>query len=89
MSIPFTQFLRPDGRRVPVEIDVSDEVESLAEILVKAGCRFEIEELSTGMVNMECMLAECCICGELCPNGPQVPGAVEKLVRTAYRRLDK
>jgi hypothetical protein len=89
MSIQFTQFLRPDGRRAPVEIDMSEEVESLADTLVKAGCRFEIEELTTGMVNMECMLGYECICGELCPNGPAVPNKVESLVRKAYERLDK
>jgi hypothetical protein len=89
MSISFTQFLRPNGRQTSVEIDMSEEIEGLAKTLVKAGCRFEIEELSTGMVNMECMLAEYCISGELCSNGPEVPEAVETLVRTAYRRLDR
>ena len=89
MSIPFTQFLRPNGRQKPTVIDMPEETEGLAKTLVQAGCRFEIEELSTGMVNMECMLGDHCICGELCPNGPEVPGAVEKLVRAAYGRLDR
>jgi hypothetical protein len=89
MSIPFIQFLRPDGRRKAVEIDMPEEVENLAATLIEAGCRFEIEELTTGMVNMECMLENYCVAGELCPNGPPVPDAVEKLIRNAYARLDR
>lgn len=89
MSIHFTQFLRPNGRQVQKEIDMPQEVEELAQILIKAGCRFEIEELSTGMINMECMVDDVCVAGELSPNGPEVPKAVESLVRKAYARLDK
>jgi hypothetical protein len=46
MSIKFTQFLRPDGKQVPTEIDMPDEVEKMAHELILAGCRFEIGRMS-------------------------------------------
>ena len=48
MSIPFTQYLRPDGRKRAVEIDMSKEVEDLAKRFIAAGGRYECEELTTG-----------------------------------------
>lgn len=53
MSIPFTQFLRPDGRQRATSIDRPAEVEGLAQHLRKVGVRFEVEELTTGEVSLE------------------------------------
>jgi len=89
MSIPFIQFLRPNGERKAVEIDMPDPIEEKARVLLKAGCRFEIEELTTGEINMECMVGEICVAGEVCPNGPAVPEAVQRMVLDAYERLDR
>jgi hypothetical protein len=88
MSIPFTQFLRPDGRMRPVEFDGSPETERKAKYLILCNCRFEIEELKGGMVNMDCIYTtedEQLAC-ELIINGPGVPSAVESLVDRAYKR---
>ncbi len=90
MSIAFTQFLRPHGRRQTIAIERPAEVEAQAAQLMGAGARFEIEELMTGMVSIE-ILADNpkdadephSLALELAPNGPQVPNAVDLAVRTA------
>lgn len=91
MSIPFTQFLRPNGKRRHVSIDRPADVEAKAQALIDAGCRFEIEELTTGHVNIECcgpVLGEDgTISGELCHNGPEVLEAVDRIVNAACERL--
>ena len=52
MSILFTQYLRPDGRKRGVEIDMSQEVEDLAKRFIAAGGRYECEELTTGHASL-------------------------------------
>ena len=86
MAIPFTQFLRPDGRKTSVVIDMSEEIELMARSLIERGYKFEIEELSTGMVHMDCSIlgAEGPVALELCQNGPPVIASVERLVRDSH-----
>lgn len=85
--IKFTQFLRPHGQKKPVFIERSPEVESKANQIVLASYRFEIEELTTGEVSMSItwfnpitMETEDVI-SELVPNGPEVPLAVDRLIK--------
>jgi hypothetical protein len=91
MSIPFTQYLRPDGRRRPTEIDMPGEVEALAHKFIGAGGRFESEELMTGHVSLTAVHTvedePQDIVIEVCANGPAVPDAVERLVHAADRWL--
>ena len=85
MSIPFTQYMRPDGRKVPVTIARPDEIESLAQAFIDRGGWFECEHLTTHEVS----LTACFnvddepedIAIRVVPNGPEVPGAVDELVR--------
>lgn len=98
MSIAFTQFLRPNGRRQTITIERPAEVEEQAAKLAAAGARFEIEELMTGMVSIEILVADPenvdephTLALELAQNGPQVPNAVDLAVRNALleaRRLE-
>lgn len=88
MSIPFTQYLRPHGRPVPVTIDMPDEIENMAETFIKRGGSFECEVLAYG--NMVSLTAcyptphgQDDIAIEVVVNGPAVPAAVERLVRKA------
>jgi len=87
--IPFTQFLMPDGRRTPIEIDRSTSVEESAHRLISLGCHFDIEMLSTGEISMTCeddrWEDEPVLAHEICPNGPEVPIAVDRLVATAAK----
>lgn len=87
MSIPFTQFKRPNGRKVAVEIDRPPGIEKMAHELVKIGCVFEIEELVTGAVSMEVMLNGNPLASWFCANGPEVPIAVDEMVEETYKTL--
>lgn len=90
MSIPFTQYLMPDGRPVQECIDRSAEVEEKARAVMEAGYFFEMELLSdwstvsftvadrAAGVDLEIILVQ---------NGPEVPDAVDRLVRTAFDNL--
>lgn len=92
--VQFTQYLRPNGRRKAISIEVPDEVAALADHVCSKGYRFEVEELMTGHVSLT-------VCGpsleepgetddiaiELVNNGPDVPPAVERLVREAHKLI--
>jgi hypothetical protein len=47
MTIPFTQYLRLNGRKRPVEIDRPEEIEAIARRFIESGGRYECEELTT------------------------------------------
>lgn len=91
MPIPFTQYLRPDGRRTPVEIDMPPEIETLAEEVIELGGRFECEHLMTGHASLTVAYRlngeEQDIAIEVVPNGPEVPDAVGRLVKAAHAKL--
>jgi hypothetical protein len=88
VSIPFTQYLRPDGRRTLVDIDRSAETEALAREFIDSGGYFECEELTTGHASFtaghvwEQERGDIAI--EVVRNGPAVPDAVDRLVRRAH-----
>jgi hypothetical protein len=90
-KIPFTQFLRPRGQRRQEFIERPKEILDKAEKLIKAGCRFEIEELMSGMINMDCQKADIDgpISMEVCSNGPAIENAVDRLVNNAYKQVFK
>jgi len=82
--IPFTQFVLPDGKRKQIEFETENkEVADLAHALIEKGVKFEIEILTTGLINVEAMFNDECIADGLCANGPPVVETVEKMVRRA------
>ena len=87
MTVPFTQFLRPDGRKQSVTIERPPEIAEAAQALIARGCRFEIEVLRTGEVSMECCREvdgeARALAQEIVENGPPVLDAVDRLVREA------
>jgi len=94
MTIPFTQFMQPDGHQVPTWININAEVDDLAAQVIKAGGKFEAEVLRNGIVSLECINTNVdeddynfTLAIELCTNDETVLKAVEKLVRTAHDRL--
>jgi len=90
--IPFTQYLRPDGRKKAIDIEMPAPIEHLAFTFINAGGRYEAEELRTGEVSLTAVYEvdgeDQDIAIELCPNGPEVVTAVEKLVRRSVAYLD-
>ena len=87
MSIPFTQYLRPDGRKRDVSIDMDEAIEAEAQAFIDSGGWFECEELMTGHASLTaCRVVDDepqDIAIRVVPNGPGVDRAVEDLVREA------
>lgn len=87
-EIPFTQYLRPDGRQKAVVIERPKEiVQEALKLISEHKCRFDIEVLTTGDVSMTCEQGRGrnhrVLSWEICPNGPAVPEAVDRLVQKA------
>lgn len=80
-DIPFTQYLRPNGRAVAVSINRPEEISALATRIIDAGFSFECEELTTGHASFTIAGPEGDEDIELVMNGPAVPGAVDELVK--------
>jgi hypothetical protein len=83
MPIPFTQYLRPNGRQIPVEIALDYDTELKARAILDAGFKFEIEMLSTGQVSAtiaDPVNDEDVSHAKIVPNGPAVPQAVKDMI---------
>lgn len=87
MAIQFTQYLRPNGRQRPMTIERPQLIEDLASAVDIAGGRFTCEELSTGQVSVACEYENQDIACEVCANGPEVEAAVDRMIKTAYKRV--
>lgn len=89
MAIPFTQYLRPDGRRVSVSIERPKRIELLAQAIIAAGYRFECEHLTTGHASLTVSDDKGDYMHEVVANGPLVPDAVDRLVTRFFERMKK
>jgi hypothetical protein len=89
MSIPFTQFLLPDGRERPEKIDRPAEIEAMATSFIEAGGRYTCEILSTGEVSLAAEIRDEDIACIVCPNAVGVALHVDNLVRASARHLSK
>lgn len=87
-EIPFTQYLMPDGRKNTIRIDRPDDIAAKAQIITGAGYGLACEMLSdfrTISLTVEGEDGDFDI--EVCPNGPEVPSAVDRLISRAAARL--
>ncbi len=80
MEIPFTQYLRPDGRQRPMVVDRPDEIALLAKQIMEAGHTFEAEVLTTGVISLTISDGEQDVASALSANGPEVIVAVDKMI---------
>lgn len=85
-TIPFTQYVRPNGRQEQVTIDLPDDCFTKYEELRAAGLRLTAEVLSTGHASF-CIedreLGDFAI--TLCPNGEKVPETIATMIRSFDR----
>lgn len=92
MRISFTQFLKPNGRQITVDIDRPEDIGQKARRLNDAGYVFEIEVLSTDEISMEVVNSkdtDITLAGEICLNGPKVPECVDRMINTAFYKMNK
>src|SRR6267142_618790 len=94
-DVPFTQYLRPHGRPVEVCIERPPDVAAATKRLLKAGFHFDIEELSNRTVSMtvepnapDADGEDAPIAIEVCPNGPDVPPTVDRLILSAVAKVE-
>ena len=84
-SIPFTQYLLPNGRKQEVTINRPKEIYDKAMAIIAAGYCFEIEVLRTGHVHMTISNDEEDLTCEVVPNGPEVLKAVDRMITRFYQ----
>jgi hypothetical protein len=92
-NVPFTQYLRPDGRRTATTIDMPQDIADLAQEFIAAGGSYTSELLPGDDVSL---CAEFEVEGErrdivcvVCFNNSSVPDSVEELVRESVDYLHK
>jgi hypothetical protein len=87
VSIPFTQYLMPDGRKRDELVDRPSEIEALAQRFIAAGGKYECEVLGTGHVSITACHPnfddEGDIAIKVCSNGPAVLAAVDEVVKNS------
>lgn len=81
MFVTVVQFMRPDGRQVPQEFEVSDNLVDAYALIQSSQCRLEAEVLMTGFVSFTITNPEAGdFKGCLVQNGPAVQGKLEELI---------
>jgi hypothetical protein len=92
MAIPFTQYLRPHGRKRAVEWEGSPEIEALAKHFLDVGGKYECEALQIGHASLtaayDCDGEVTDIAIVICDNGPDILEAVPELVRRSVQWLE-
>lgn len=93
MLIPFTQYLRPNGRTRAVKWECTNhEQEVKAQALLDLHAVFECEQLQTGDVSLTCELKDNegemqTLAHEIVPNNQEVVEAVVRLVERAHKTV--
>lgn len=92
MSIPFTQYVLPHGRKREETIERPAEIEALADKFIAAGGRYECEILTTGEVSLTAVFCdddgdEQDVEIEICTNGPAIRDAVDALVQRSVSHV--
>lgn len=85
MAIRFNKFMRPEGVHATTEVKTSPEIDSMASDLTLQGYKFEMEQLATGQIHMDCSKpgSEGPVALELCTD-ESINSAVERLVRESH-----
>ena len=90
MPIPFIQYIRPHGKKQPMEIRRPDAIEVMAQELQAKGYIFGCEDTGRGIISFTVESpheGEGDIVIKLVRNGPSVPVAVDELVKEAYKKV--
>ena len=85
MTVEITQYMRPDGRAVLMLTDINDAFEAPYRVIQGRGWRLAAEHLTTGEISitLEDLATEEDLAGEVIPNGPEVPRAIERVLAAA------
>jgi len=87
MKVEFTQYLRPDGRKQTITMDVPDDLKEKIDFIIKNNHEFTCEVLTTGEValyvsnneeDIECLIVN---------NGPGMKEKVIELINNGFELL--
>ena len=83
LVVEVTQYLRPNGRKNPCTTLLDASLEPNYILMQSRGLTFGAEELMTGMVSLtiEDLPREEDVQMRVVPNGPEVPAAMEDMLR--------
>jgi len=83
MTVDLTQYMMPDGRQVPVTINLDESLRPQYDRMKEDGRRFAAEMLRTSEISLtiEDIQEEEDIDIRIVPNGPEVPTAMEDMLR--------
>jgi len=81
--------VHPCGREVEVLIERSKDIYDQAIDIIKAGYRFEVEFLATGLIYMTIANNDGDQACEIVNNGPEVLIAVNRMITRFHERLKK
>jgi hypothetical protein len=83
MTVEVTQYMRPDGRQVRMETDISDAFCAPYQAIKMRGWRIAAEYLTTGEISITVEDEEQDLACEVVTNGPEVPLAIERCIAAA------
>lgn len=90
MTIPVTQYLRPNRRKRQLHIECSPEVTEMALTAInRDNAHFTAEELLNGMISLTCEHENNDIAIRLSHNDESVLKAFEEVVRNAFKILEE
>ena len=82
-TVDVLQYMRPDGRRVPMKTEINPAFEAPYRALLHRGWRLAAEHLSDGAVSITVEDNEQDFACEIVANGPDVPRAIERCIAEA------
>jgi hypothetical protein len=79
--------MRPDGRKRDQWAPISPKYIELAKRFVTQGGYYTAEHLTTGQVALYACINEEDVAIEICPNGPEVEQALEKVIDRSINHI--
>lgn len=80
MKVDVVQFLRPNGREQVGQMELPDSAAAAYEKMIRDGCRFEAEILTTGAVSVTISNHERDLDISLTDNGPAIQEGMVKML---------
>ena len=84
MIVTVLQYMRPNGHIVPMTTEIHPAYEVPYHGICQRGWRLAAECLIGGTVSLTVEDDEQDFAGEIVPNGPEVPRAIERIIAEAY-----
>ena len=87
MDVPFTQYIRPNGRKRECVVSCPDTLRTNVQAIIDRGWRFEAEVLTTDEVSLTVFdpETETNMAIQVGPNGSNVKRMVRELIKAGFK----